>query len=159
MKYYWTQAETIRLERLVNSRMPIKKIALLLGKTFAAVQAKKARMNLKKPAKLSPKNPLHVAEVLKFKMAGWKNKDIAEVYECRPALISWVLTQNGFIGFMRAKRNFEAENYERWDEIDLARIRKFCKRKYSLNEIYPLFPNRSIRTIRERVKRITRYWS
>ena len=91
-------------------------------------------------------------------MAGWKLKDIAWVYGCTVLLISNTLKSNGFEKFLKSNRQFDTENYQRWDEIDLARLRKYCKRGYSLELIYEKFPNRSLKAIKNRVKKMTRYW-
>ena len=154
----WTQAEITRLEKLVNSRMPVKQIARIMGKTTASINSRKSRINLKKPPKLSPKVPLHLAEIIKFKMAGWKLKEIAAVYDCTVSLVSSILCDNGFIGFMRGGREYRTETYQRWDEIDLARMRRACKRGYTLDEICALFPYRSLKAVRERINQMTRYW-
>ena len=154
----WTQAEITRLGKLVNARMPVKQIARIMGKTTASINSRKARINLKKPPRLSPKVPLHIAEVIKFKMAGWKLKEIAAVYRCSESQVSDVLCKNGIIWFMRGKPNYETQTYQRWDEIDLARMRRACKRGYTLDEICALFPYRSLKAVRERINQMTRYW-
>ena len=155
----WTDEDVIYLQELVIARRPVKHIARILGRTYFSVQAKKSAMNFKKPAILSAKNPSNVAEIVKFRMAGWKLREIARIFRCDVVLILGILKSSGFDRFIKANRQFETEKYRRWDEIDLALMRKYCKKGYSFDFLCAQFPDRSVTAVRYRIQRMTRYWS
>ena len=153
----WTHAEKTQLKRLVNDRKTAKEIGCILGRTHRSIDRKKRDMGLYKPMMLSPHNPLHVAEVIKFKMAGWTLSEIAAIYKCSPQHVSRVLTLNGMVGFIRNPENPQRP-YTCWTEYELHRLRKYCKKGYGLERICTYFPNRSHKAVRLRIFKMTRYW-
>ena len=155
----WTDDEVAYLQELVIARRSAKHIARLLGRTYCSVQSKKSSMNMKKPAILSANNPSNVAEIVKFRMAGWKLREIARIFKCDVVLILRILKSSGFDRFIKANRQFETENYRRWDEIDLALMRNYCKKGYSFDFLCAQFPDRSVTAVRYRIQKMTKYWS
>ena len=153
----WTEADITQLKRLVNERKTAKEIGRILGRTHRAIDRRKRDMGLYKPMMLSPHNPLHVAEVIKFKMAGWTLSEIAAIYKCSPQHVSRVLTLNGMVGFIRNPANPQRP-YTYWTEYELHRLRKYCKKGYGLERICTYFPNRSHKAVRMRIFKMTRYW-
>ena len=153
----WSPAEKQRLKRLVSERKTAEDIAYILGKTHKSVSTQKERLGISKPMMLSPKNPLHLAEVIKFKMSGWNLKEIAKVYGCSIKKVSRMLTANGMSGFMPSSRTPENPRCT-WSEFELNRLRRYCKKKYSFDRICSYFPNRSRLAISVRIYKMTRYW-
>ena len=153
----WTKREIARLKRLVDERKTVVEIARLLGRTDASITSMKEKMGIYRPKPLSPDNPLHVAEVIKFKMAGWSLEAIAKVYRYGVSHVSNMLTMNGIKGFMPGKREF-VKPYHYWSEFELHRLRGYCKREYKFDRICRLFPNRSRRAMIQRIQEMTRFW-
>ena len=157
MAKLWTKTEIKRLKRLVNERKTNKEIGRILGRTQRAIEAKKVKHGIYKPIPLSPNNPLHLAEVIKFKMAGWTLTKIAKIYGCTPQHVSRVLTFNGMVGFIRNPANPQ-HPYAFWTEYEVHRLRKYCKKGYGLDRICTYFPRRSRESVEIRIRNMTRYW-
>ena len=157
MAKVWTHDEITQLKRLVNERKTVKEIVRIMGRSRSAVDKAKTRYGIYKPMTLSPHNPLHVAEVIKFKMAGWTLEQIGEVYGFTIAHVSQVLTRNGMVGLMPINNQREKPRHI-WSEYELHRLRKYCKKDYSLDRICTYFPNRSRKAIECRIQRMTRFW-
>ena len=153
----WTETEKTQLKRLVNDRKTVKEIARIMGKSRGAVDNAKTRNGIYKPMTLSRHNPLHVAEVIKFKMAGWTLAQIGEVFGFTIAYVSQVLTRNGMVGFIPINNQRE-EPRPIWSEYELHRLRKYCKKGYSLDRICTYFPRRTRKAIECRIQKMTRYW-
>ena len=157
MAKYWTKAERTQLKTLVNERKTAKEIGRILGRTHRSIDKAKRDMGIYKPMLLLPDNPLHLAEVIKFKMAGWTLSEIAAIYKCTSQNVSRVLTLNGMVGFMRNRPNPQ-HPYTLWTEYEMYRLRKYCKKGYSLDRICTYFPRRSRESVEIRVRRMTRFW-
>ena len=155
-KKRWTDSEKARLKQLVADRKDSHEIARILKRSQVAVQMAKVRYGYYSPALFSPDNPLHLAEVIKFKMAGWSLERIAEVYGCSQAHISDLLTKNGFRYFARSKR--KSATSQRWHEFDEALLRRLLKRRLSLERIRTHFPNRTPHAVRMKSEKMTRHW-
>ena len=153
----WTKTEIRQLKRLVNKRKESKEIARILGKTQSAINKAKTRYGIYKPRVLSPNNPLHLAEIIKFKMAGWTLERIAEAYGCTTSPVSNILIQNSMSGFMRQKPNY-TKPFESWGEYEMVKLRRYCKKGYSLDRICTYFPNRSRKAVQIRILQMTRFW-
>ena len=157
MNKAWTEAERTQLKMLVDQRKTDKEIGGILGRTHRGISAAKVKYGIYKPPLLSPDNPLHLATVIKFKMAGWTLSEIAEIYGCTPQHVSRVLVQNGMVGFMRNRPNPQYL-YAVWTELEIHRLRKLCRKRESLDRICPHFPRRSREAIEIRIRNLTRYW-
>ena len=76
----WTPAEDLELQRyFAFGCYTSAEIAEKLGRKKSAVDARKNKLGLTR-IKVSAKNPSDVAQILKFKMAGWTQKEIGEVF-------------------------------------------------------------------------------
>ena len=154
----WTADENDHLKRLLSQGKDLAEIGKLLNRTARAVERQKERLGLKRiPVKISKDNPADIAQLVKFKMAGWTHEAIAEVFKVIPVYITNLLVANGFKGFcwLRADR---PKRCSQWTEIELDCLRKSIKRGNSLQQIYLQFPHRSQNEIHVEIKQITRYW-
>ena len=153
----WSPEEEAELKKLVEERLTCAEIAKIMGRTKYQINSKKERLGLYKSYKLSPRNPLHVAEIIKFKMAGWTHAEIAEVYGCDLAWVSLVLCSNGIKNFM-CVRNRKQDTRRLWTETEEALLRKYLKKGYTFPRIRAKFQYRSPQSIRGKVERMTRFW-
>jgi len=156
----WTPHEDTRLAQLlVSTDKSLSEIGKLLNRSESAVERRKERLGLKRvPVKLSKNNPADIAQLVKFKLAGWTHEAIAEVFEVTISYISNLLTANGFLYFCSVSRNAQ-KRYLRWTELEEHRLRKCLKRgNLSLQQIYLEFPHRSKNAIHFKIKQIRRYW-
>ena len=155
-KRRWSETEKARLKQLALDRVETKEIARILKRTNIAVQMAKVRYGYYTPVLFSPDNPLHLAEIIKFKMAGWSLERIAEVYGCCQPHISDLLIKNGFRYFARSKR--KSATSQRWNEFDEVLLRRLLKRRLSLERIRNHFPNRTAQAVRMKSEKMTRHW-
>ena len=154
----WTTEEEAILRELVAKGESSICIAHHLGFTKNAVDHKKSKLGLYTTYhKLSSDNPLHVAEVVKFKMAGWKLVRIAKVYGVNSSTVSRVLCDNGFKWFM-VNRSKLKHPRRFWSEFELALLRKYLRRGYSLSRLQFEFRGRSAASLQKKCHQITRYW-
>ena len=151
----WTGIEITRLKQLVDDGMTVTEIAADLGRSFGGVSDKKRRLGLcTQLPKLSWSDPKLLAEIIKFKMAGWLQADIAKVYDVSEMSITHMLCENGFGGFLR---NSPTEQH-RWSEFELHGLRKYLRKGYSFERICTYFPRRTSGAVRYRIWKMTRYW-
>ncbi len=154
----WTAAEDNTLRKLVAEGKTAADIAkVLTNRTIYAIHNRRGILGIHRPYKLSPRNPLRIAEVIKFKMAGWTHAEIAKVYCVSPAEVSSVLCSNGMQKFLWIRRKHDKPR-RYWSETEVALLRKYLKKGYSLQQICSKFPARSPNSVRSKVIRITRYW-
>lgn len=156
-KQYWTPEAEAELKRLVSEKKTTAQIAKRLGRTKNAVVHKRIALGIETPVKLSAKNPLHLAEVIKFRMAGWKISEIAEVYGVKQWSVCYLLCQNGFKGRWRVRPK-HTQKRKRWSEVELAIFRKSVKKGLSLEEIQLKLQHRSIAALGKKRTELTRYW-
>ena len=155
---YWTPEEEAKLKQLIISeKKTTAQIAKILGRTAYAVSNKRIALGIDALATLSAKNPLHLAEVIKFRMAGWTLERIAEVYGVDVSCVSYVLCQNGFKGRWWVRRK-HTKKRKRWSEVELAIVRKYVIKGLSPEEIQLKLQHRSVAAIRKKVMDMTRYW-
>ena len=153
----WTGIEITRLKQLVDEGKTIAEIAADLDRAVSGVSDKKRRLGLCTPRKLSTYCPKTLAEILKFKMAGWNLKEIAKAYGSSESRISGILCANGFKHFLWARPQY-TQPFRPWSELELHRLRQSLRKGYSLDRICTYFPFRSRGAIRKRARKITRYW-
>ena len=153
----WTGIEITRLNNLVDKGRTNAEIAADLGRSRSSVADKKLRLGLAVPRKLSWSDPKLLAGIIKFKMAGWLQADIAKVYGVGEVSISHVLCENGFGGILR-NRQSPAEPLRQWSEFELHGLRKYLRKGYSFERICTYFPRRSPGAVRYRIWKMTRYW-
>ena len=156
MRVRWTADEDARLARLLAQGKSLSEIAKLINRTEGAVERRKERLGLKRiPVKLSRHNPVDIAQLVKFKLAGWTHEAIAEVFDVIPAYISNLLIANGYKYFCAVNR---PKTCPGWTEIESHWLRKCLKRGDSLQQIYSGFPHHSQLAIHAKIRQITRYW-
>ena len=150
MAYHlWTEAETAELKRLVGEGRTNDEIAKVLGRKYESVRNKKRELKL-----------------ATFPKPRWTDTETARLIE---------LVREGKTGYEIAAalgRNCKAVStkkkrlglckptlfYEFWSEHELRRLRRYCKKGYSLDRICTYFPSRIRRIVRDKVWKITRYW-
>ena len=155
----WLPVEDEILRILVAENLTVSQMTKILSpRTYRAITFRKKKLGLYKTSKLSSKNPLHVAEIVKFKMAGWRLKEIAHVYECSVSRISTVLTDNGIKQFMRVHRKHENPRLP-WTPAELRGLRACMNNGYCLKRISSEMPQRTGASIRGQISRMKRCWS
>ena len=170
MRRQWNPDEDARLARLLAQGKSLSEIGKLLNRTEGAVERRKERLGLKRVSvKLSKHNPADIAQLIKFKLAGWTHEAIAEVFDITAAYVSNLLIESGFKHFCGANR---PKTYRLWTEIELHYLRKRLVSnnsrpsarngqdlsKSELKQIYSELPHRSRHAIRAKIREITRYW-
>ena len=154
----WTPAEDLELKRYFSfGCYTSAEIAEKLGRKKSAVDARKNKLGLTR-IKVSAKNPSDVAQIVKFRMAGWTQKEIGEVFGVTHSYISEILRQNGFVHF--CKKYPKRKRYKNtWTEVELAILRKYLLRGYTAAEIQQEWlPHRSLHAIYQKRAEMTRHW-
>ena len=154
---YWTPEDEAKLKQLISEKKTTPQIAKILGRTEYAVNNKRIALGIDALATLSAKNLLHLAEIIKFRMAGWTLERIAEVYGVDLSCVSYVLCQNGFKGRWWVRKK-HPQKRKRWSEVELAIVRKYVIKGLSPEEIQLKLQHRSVAAIRKKVMDMTRYW-
>lgn len=159
IRVHWTPQEDARLkELLTDTDKTLAEIGKLLNRSEHAVGRRKERLGLKDArGKFCKNDPKDIAQLVKFKMAGWTHEAIAKIFDTHPSYISNLLTANGFMHFCSAFENFQ-KKYSQWTELEVHHLRKCLKRGVSLQHIYFAFPHRSKNAIHFKIRQITRYW-
>ena len=153
----WTPEEDLELKRyFALGCYTSAEIAEKLGRKKSQVDARKHKLGLT-AIKLSAKNPAHVAQVVKFRMAGWTQKAIGEVFGVTHAHISYVLCVNGFVHFR--KKYPKTKRYKNtWTDIELASLRKCLLWELTTAEIQEKWlPHRSRDAINQKRSLINRF--
>ena len=154
----WTDAEDARLRRLLTTtELALSEIVTQLNRTKGSIERRKEKLGIHRvPFKLDKLNPVHVAQVIKFKMAGWTQKQIADAFGLKnPSQISNVLRSHGFHKFCVCvgKKKMKA-----WSEVELHLLRKYLRKGMPLTVIYRELPHRSPSSIAAKACKITKYW-
>ena len=155
-KRRWTAAEDERLKRLVAEGKTAAEIGRCLHRREKSVSCRKGRLGLHRSAstyEFSYQNPTLLAELIKFKMAGWKHKEIADVFGKDVGQISRILIKNGFRGFMSQRKDWK-ETYRCWTEIEVSRLKVYLRQGMGYAEIQAKLSHRSISSIRNKSKRL-----
>ena len=151
---HWTEEEDARLARLLTATdAPLSEIAKQMNRTQSSIERRKERLGIHRvPFKLDRSNPVQVAQLIKFKMAGYTQKEIANMWGIKnPSQISYVLQSHGLHRFYpRVGKRV----YRRWSDLEVQQLRKCVKRKMLLSEIYREFPHRSPSSIASKVRAI-----
>ena len=158
IRKHWSDTEDARLKRLLTKTdHSLSEIARLMNRTESSIERRKERLGIRRvPFKLDKLNPMHVAQLIKFKMAGWTHAQIAEVWGIQnPSQISSVLRFHGLHRFCACVGE---KKQRRWSELELHLLRKYLKKGVLRSEIYRKFPNRSPSSIASQARRITKHW-
>ena len=152
----WTNTEIARLKQLVDDgNLKTAEIAADLGRSAASISDKKLRLGLcTQHRKFSWSDPGLLAEIIKFKMVGWRHADIAKVYGVHEMCISHMLRRNGFNRFLSVRPT----QLRKWSEFELAGLRRDIKKGYSFERICAHLPRRTPEAVKYRIWQMTRYW-
>ena len=133
------------------------------NRTVTAVAKRRADIGAKKSVWFSRQNPACVAEVIKFKMAGYPHKEIAKIYNVSIGRVSHLLCKVGLKQFRVCKKM--PETTDRWTEVEIVCLRKLCKRihhrgftRRDWEYIASQFPNRSLRAVQKKGGILMKYW-
>ncbi len=152
----WSPAEDLELRRYIEfGYYTSAEIAQKLQRTKSAVDARKNKLGIT-TTKISAKDPATLAQILKFRMAGWTQKRIGEMFGVTHSYISEILRINGFLQFCRV---FTKGKHPRaWTEVELASLRKYLGRGYTTVQIQQELPHRSYDAISQKRALMTRHW-
>ena len=153
----WTAGEERLLRSLVAEGKGAKEIGRILGRTPVAIDNKKKLLGICNTLKPCEPQLLLLAEVIKFRMAGWKLSDISTVLGVHASDLSQMLGQHGFKGFWCVREKPTAP-YRYWDAVELHLFRKYLKKGFSAQRIHAEFPHRSLAAIRAKRTEMTRHW-
>ena len=146
-KNAWTPEEDALLKKCVSDGMINKEIAPLLPKRgFQAVSSRRRQLGLKGPVVTFPQDdPATVAQIVKFRMAGWRLEDIEAVSGVSQTRLSWLVLRAG----IRVKPVIRMPNPQkhRWTVTELDRLRRCLRRKMPFASLCREFPNRTERAI------------
>ena len=82
----WTSLEIKRLTQLVHEGKANRQIAEILERSLNSIIGQRRRLRLiTKPHKLNHRDPKLIAQVIKFRMAGWQSKEVAEIFGVKTA--------------------------------------------------------------------------
>lgn len=151
----WTADNDAELTDLVGEGKTSETISKQIGRTKIAVEKRRNLLRIPPVVKISQNNPPHLAELIKFRLLGWTVARIAEVFGVTEAYISQIMVKNGFkrFGCIRKKHT----NYQLWDEVETALLRKYLESGYSHERIQQELPHRSITSIKRKAYHITRF--
>ena len=151
----WTPAKDFELKRYFSlGCYSSAEIAEKLGRSKGAVDARKHALGLT-AIKVSAKNPADVVQILKFRLAGWTQKQIGKVFGVTHAHISHVLRENGFRHFCKTypkQKRFKNS----WTDLELSLLRKYLMCGYTTAEIHRELPHRTLQAISQKRSILTR---
>lgn len=155
----WTPAEDMELKRYFSfGCYTSAEIAEKLGRKKSAIDARKNKLGLTR-TKVSAQNPSDVAQILKFRLAGWTQKEIGKVFGVTHAYISEILRVNGFHRFCCHTPKKGRRNKMAWTEVELSILRKYLLREFTTAEIQQKWlPHRSLHAIYQKRAEMTRHW-
>ena len=153
----WTPGEDLELKRYVSLGVHTSaEIAEKLRRSKGAVDARKHNLGLTS-IKVDAKDPATIAQIVKFRLAGWTQKKIGKVFGVTHAHISFVLCENGFRNFCgnypKHKRYKNA-----WTDTELSLLRKCLAQEYTTVEIQAkVLPHRSCDAINRKRSEMKRW--
>lgn len=156
----WTPAENALIRKLVKEQELTNEEMAPYFPHRTLLALKRQRATLKIEVELpwfSPENKKCVAELVKFKMAGYSHKQIAAFYGVSLQKVSWVLCKAGFRQF-RMVIKMPAKEKKRWSEVEIVWLRKDLKRGIRGRQLHERYPQRTPRAIGKKVYQITRFW-
>lgn len=151
----WTPEDITTLKKYIADGVPLEDIAIRMNRTLGSVQRRKEKLFLRyEPVTLSKHCPKTVAQLLKFKMAGWTHERIAEVFGLKQGgQISHVLIANGYHRFCGVVGE---KTWVRWTAPEVETLRDCIEKEMSQQEIQSLLPNRSLPAIRKKIRQLRR---
>ena len=158
-KNSWTPEEDQLLKKCVSEGMISKEIAPLLpNRSFHAITSRRASLKLKRPSVVFPKSdPATVAQIVKFRMAGWRLVDIERVTGVTPERLCKLVCDAGIRGLRPVHRK-HAKRKPPWTELELVSLRRCLQRKMPMALLRYEFPNRTEFAIKKKASEMKRYW-
>ena len=161
----WTSLEIKRLTQLVHAGKTNRQIAEVLERSINSIVGQRRRLRLiTKPHKLNHRDPKLIAQIIKFRMAGWQSKEVAEIFGVKRHSIAKITQRAGLSKRLPFKRPFKKQ-WLQWTDIEMARLRKLCGHFHMLgfkdkhySQIARHFPNRTRSAVRQRANAMMRYW-
>ena len=149
-KNSWTPEEDARLAKCVADGMMTKDIAPLLpNRGFYAIAKRRARQKLKGASRLFPHDdPATVAQIVKFRMAGWRLADIEAVTRVNRARLSRLVTRTGIK--LPPVIRMPATNKNRWTPLEIDRLQSFLEDEIPVETFSVLFANRTPAAVRKK---------
>lgn len=153
----WTEIEINQMTQMVEQGKTKVEIAKVLDRSYASTKIKSLELGLKSDC-LDTSDPILIAQLVKFRLAGWSCAKIGLAFGKTQGSISRALSVNGF------KRVFKSVKYKyrstgvKWNELDTHLLRKYCRKGYSLDRICAYFPGRTRIAVREKIRKVTQYW-
>ena len=157
-KNSWTPEEDDIIRKAVADGKRNQDITPLLPhRTPVAVIRRRANLKLGKPLGIFSQNdPATVAQIVKFRLAGWRVKDIEKATGVCRTRLSFLLSRQGIrLPLVLREPN---PRKTRWTALETARLRRCLQHKEPLSLIYEKFPHRTPNAIKKKVYHITRYW-
>ena len=154
----WTPEDVAALKKHIANGKPLEKIAALMNRTVSSLQRKKEKLKLRyEPVIISKHCAKTLAQLIKFKMAGWSNDRIAKAFGLKSGgEISNVLRYNGFSSWkLKPKGSRTGIPTPEWTEVELHLLRKGLERGDSLTELQEALRRRSEHGIRLKAKRLS----
>ena len=154
----WTHGEDLELKRYVSlGGYTSAEIAEKLGRSKGSVDARKHKLGLA-DIKVSAKDPATVAQVLKFRLAGWTQEKIGKVFGVTHAHISLILCGNGFRNFCKTYPPKRKRYKNSWTDSELSLLRKYIAQGYTTVEIQAKgLPHRSCDAINRKRSEMKRW--
>ena len=146
----WTEAEITELKRLFSEGKTTGEVAKVLGRKYESVRNKKKKLKLR----TFPFERWTATEIELLTELVRQGKTGYEIANALGRHYKAVSTKKKSLGLCKPN----SYSYEIWSEHELHRLRKYCKKGYSLDRIYTYFPNRTREAVRERVWSMTRFW-
>ena len=161
----WTSLERKHLTQLVHDGKTNRQIAEVLERSLNSIVGQRRRLRLiTKPHKLNHRDPKLIAQVIKFRMAGWQPKEIAKAFDASYESVKVLLRKTGLSKRFSRKRHL-AKPFLQWTDIEMARLRKLCGHFHMLGfkeehhtQIARQFPNRTRSAVRQRANAMMRYY-
>ena len=161
----WTPLERKHLTQLVHEGKTNRQIAEILERSVKSITGQRRLLRLiTMPNKLNRRDSKLIAQLIKFRMAGWQSKDIAKIFDVKYFTLIKVFQEMGLSKRLTCKKPF-TKPYLHWTDIEMARLRKLCGHFHMLgftNQHYEKlarhFPNRTRSAVRQRANAMMRYW-
>ena len=157
----WTPQEDDLIRKSVDNGLRVQEIVPLLPhRSESSIRKRRTVLGCRCPPKCtSYQNLVFVAQIVKFRYAGWSLANIAEVMGIQHiSRLSRVVHQAGFT--LKISRNTPRgyRKYQYWrgweDTLLLRKLRQGTHKE----QIFKLFRHRSRMSVEKRIHNLTKYW-
>lgn len=154
-RFKWTPERDAKLRKYVGNGWSIRKIAEKLRCTVNSVNHRKGKLGLRY---VLTRDPMMFPQIVKFRMAGWTQEKIAEIFGITGAHVSLILTEKGFKGAWD-KRGGPRSRQDSWTELEIHRLRQSHRSGESTKDLQAkYFPNRTLSAIYTKRYQLTRHY-